>query len=127
MPSFIRDLLQPAPTFPLDPYRWRRDNRTTGEKVVSGMQLAGGLVAGFLVLTLAFGGISTLPAGASAYGNYGLVVFHRHSVGNGQPMGIHWDWIFLRPGRVKESRGACIRYEPFFLDFVFQAYSDASG
>jgi hypothetical protein len=37
-------------------------------------------------------------------------------------MGVHWDWIFLRPGRVKDSRGACIRYEPFF-----QAYLDASG
>ena len=67
-------LLQPAPTFPLDPYRWRRDYRTTGEKVFSGVRLGLGLVAGFLVIALAFGGISTLPAGAPAYGNYGLFV-----------------------------------------------------
>jgi hypothetical protein len=38
------------------------------------MRLGFGLVAGFLVLALAFGGISTLPAGAPAYGNYGLFV-----------------------------------------------------
>ena len=30
MLRFFRRLLQPAPTFPLDPYRWRHDNRTTG-------------------------------------------------------------------------------------------------
>jgi len=74
MLRFFRLLLQPAPTVPLDPYRWRRDNRTTGEKVVSGIRLGVGLVAGFLVLVLAFGGISTLPAGAPAYGNYGPLV-----------------------------------------------------
>jgi hypothetical protein len=74
MLAFFRGLLQPAPTFPLDPYRWRHDNRTTGEKVVSGMRLGVGLVAGFLVIVLAFGGISTLPAGAPAYGNYGPFV-----------------------------------------------------
>lgn len=33
-----------------------------------------GLVAGFLVIVLAFVGISALPAGAPAYGNYGLFV-----------------------------------------------------
>ncbi|HEV2222537.1 MAG TPA: hypothetical protein VGR84_06000 [Candidatus Acidoferrales bacterium] len=38
------------------------------------MRLGLGLVAGFLVLVLAFGGISTLPAGAPAYGNYGPFV-----------------------------------------------------
>lgn len=53
---------------------WRPDNRTTGAKVVSGMRLGFGLVAGFLVLVLAIGGISTLPAGAPAYGNYGPFV-----------------------------------------------------
>jgi hypothetical protein len=73
MLAFSR-LLQPAPTFPLDPYRWRRDYRTTGEKILSGVRLRLGLVAGFLVIALAFGGISTLPAGAPAYGNYGLFV-----------------------------------------------------
>ena len=58
----------------MDPYRWRRDNRTVGEKVVSGVRLAGGLLAGFLVLTMAFGGLATLPAGAPAYGHYGAMV-----------------------------------------------------
>lgn len=71
---FFRRLLQPSPTFPVDPYMLRPDNRTTGAKVVSGMRLGFGLVAGFLVLVLAFGGISTLPAGAPAYGNYGPFV-----------------------------------------------------
>ena len=74
MLQFFRPLLQPAPTFPLDPYRWRRDNRTTGEKVVSGTRLGFSLVAGFLVVVLAFAGISTLPAGAPAYGHYGPLV-----------------------------------------------------
>jgi len=67
-------LLEPAPTSPLDPYRGRRDNRTTAEKVVSGLRLSGGLVAGFLVVVLALGGLYTLPAGAPAYGRYGLLV-----------------------------------------------------
>lgn len=71
---FFRRLLQPSPTFPVDPYMLRPDNRTTRAKVVSGMRLGVGLVAGFLVLVLAFGGISTLPAGAPAYGNYGPFV-----------------------------------------------------
>lgn len=66
--------MQPSPTFPYDPYRWRRDHRTSGEKVLSGMRLGLGLVAGFVVLVLAFGGISTLPAGAPAYGSYGPFV-----------------------------------------------------
>jgi hypothetical protein len=74
MLRFFRRLLQPAPTFPLDPYRWRHDNRTTGEKVLSGVRLGVGLVAGFLVVGLGFGGLSTLPVGAHAYGRYGLLV-----------------------------------------------------
>jgi hypothetical protein len=74
MLRFFNRLLQPSPTLPFDPYRWRRDNRTAREKVVSGIRLALGLVAGFFVLALAFGGISTLPAGAPAYGSYGPFV-----------------------------------------------------
>ncbi len=74
MRPFFRGLLLPAPTFPLDPYRWRRDNRTTGEKVVSGMRLGFGLVAGLLVLAFAFRGISSVAVGAPAYGNYGPFV-----------------------------------------------------
>jgi|SRR5271165_4260421 len=74
MLRFFRPLLQPAPTFPLDPYRWRHDNRTTGEKVVSGIRLGFGLIAGFLVVVLAFAGISTLPEGAPAYGHCGPLV-----------------------------------------------------
>src|ERR1700693_194807 len=74
MLPFFRRLLQPVPTFPFDPYRWRRDKHTTREKVVGGVRLGLGLVAGFLVIALAFGGISTLPAGAPACGNCGLFV-----------------------------------------------------
>ena len=83
-----------------------------------------GLVAGFLVIVLAFVGSSALPAGAPAYGNYGLFLLghglclHRHSFPHRQPMGIHWDWIFLRPRRVQEYRRASIRNESFFVAFV---------
>lgn len=74
MRPFFRGLLQPAPTFPLDPYRWRRDDRTIGEKVVSGMRLGLGLVVGLLVLAFAFRGISSLAVGPPAYGSYGSFV-----------------------------------------------------
>lgn len=74
MLRFLHRFLQPAPTSPFDPYRWRHDSRTTGERVISGMRLGGGLVAGFAVAVLAFGGLSTLPAGVSARGHYGLLV-----------------------------------------------------
>lgn len=58
----------------MDPYRWRRDNRSVSEKIVSGLRLAGGLFAGFLVIAMAFGGLATLPSGAPAYGRYGVLV-----------------------------------------------------
>jgi hypothetical protein len=74
MRQFLHWLLNPARTLPVDPYAWRRDNRSVSEKVVSGIRLAVGLVAGFLVIVLVFGGISTLPDGAPAYGRYGLFV-----------------------------------------------------
>src|ERR1700690_1093189 len=74
MLGFFRRLFRPAPTSPFDPYRWRHDNRTTRDKVISGMRLGGGLVAGFIVGVLALGGLSTLPAGAPAYGRYGSFV-----------------------------------------------------
>jgi hypothetical protein len=74
MLRFARSLLQPAPTSPLDPYRWRNDNRSTGEKAASGARLGFGLVAGFLVLLLAIGGISAVSAGSFAYGRHGPLV-----------------------------------------------------
>jgi hypothetical protein len=74
MLRFFHRFLQTSPTLPFDPYRWKRDNRTARAKVVSGIRLAFGLVAGFVVLALAFGGISTLPEGAPAYGSSGPFV-----------------------------------------------------
>jgi hypothetical protein len=74
MLRFARSLLQPAPTSPLDPYRWRNDNRSTGEKAASGARLGFGLVAGFLVLVLAIAGISAVSPGAFAYGHHGPLV-----------------------------------------------------
>src|ERR1700675_3240549 len=74
MSGFLRRLLEPAPTTPFDPYRGRHDKRTTGEKVVRGMRLGGGLIGGFLVLALALGVLSPLPAGAPRYGRYGFLV-----------------------------------------------------
>jgi heme A synthase len=73
MYQFLRRLLEPAPTSPFDQFRGR-DRRSVSEQIVSGLRLAGGLVAGFLVLVLAFGSISTLPAGAPSYGVFGLYV-----------------------------------------------------
>jgi hypothetical protein len=73
MRQFLRRLLEPAPTSPFDQFRGR-DRRSVIEQIVSGLRLAGGLVAGFLVLVLAFGSISNLPAGAPAYGGFGVYV-----------------------------------------------------
>jgi heme A synthase len=73
MYQFLRRLLRPVPTSPFDQFRGR-DNRSVSEQIVSGLRLAGGLIAGFLVLVLALGSISTLPAGAPAYGGFGLYV-----------------------------------------------------
>ena len=69
----LRRLLRPVPTSPFDQFRGC-DNRSVNEQIVSGLRLAGGLVAGFLVLVLALGSISTLPAGAPAYGDFGVFV-----------------------------------------------------
>ena len=74
MLRIFQHVLEPTRTLPFDPYRWRRDNRSAGEKVASGLRLGFGLVAGFLVLGLAVGGVSTLPADAHAYGRYGIAV-----------------------------------------------------
>jgi hypothetical protein len=74
MHPFLNRVLGPTPTSPMDPYRWRRDNRKVSEKAVSGLRLGGGLVAGFLVMTIAIGSLATLPAGAPAYGRYGVLV-----------------------------------------------------
>ena len=72
MYSWLRRLSRPSPTIPHDPWRGRRDNRTAREKVVSGIRLAFGLVAGFAVILLALGGILSLQAGAPSYGRYGV-------------------------------------------------------
>jgi len=74
MHPILNRILEPALTSPMDPYRWRRDNRRVSEKVVSGLRLAGGLIAGFLVVAMAFGGVATLPTGAPTYGRYGVLV-----------------------------------------------------
>lgn len=51
----------------------RDDDRTLSAKVVSGLRLGGGLVAGFLVVALALAAASSLPAGAPAFGQYALL------------------------------------------------------
>jgi len=73
MYQFLHRVLEPAPTSPVDPYRWRRDNRSVSDKVVSGMRLGGGLVAGILVGLMAFSGVSVLPGGDPAFGRCGPV------------------------------------------------------
>jgi hypothetical protein len=74
MHRFFNCMFEPAPTIPFDPYRWRRDDRSVREKVVSGMRVGLGLVCGFLAVILAMGGLSTLPGGAPAHGRYGVLV-----------------------------------------------------
>lgn len=70
MLRFFPALLQPAPTSRFDPYRWRRDNRTTGRKVLDGIRLAGGLVTGFVVLMMALVGVATQPAVGTRYSQH---------------------------------------------------------
>jgi hypothetical protein len=73
MYRLLRCLWEPAPTSPFNPYAGRDDRRTVRVKVVSGLRLGGGLVAGFLVVALALAGISSLPAGAPTFGQYALL------------------------------------------------------
>jgi heme A synthase len=73
MHQLLSRVLAPAPTSPLNPFRGR-DNRSVREQIISGLRLTAGLVAGFLVLVLALGGLSTLPGGAPAYGRFGVYV-----------------------------------------------------
>jgi hypothetical protein len=73
MYRLVRFLWEPTPTSPFNPYAGRDDDRTLGAKVVSGVRLGGGLVAGFLVVALALAAVSSLPAGAPAFGHYALL------------------------------------------------------
>ena len=70
--TFLRRVWEPTPTSPFNPYAGR-DDRTVSAKVVSGLRLGGGLVAGFLVVAVAGAGVSSLRAGAPAFGQYGLL------------------------------------------------------
>ena len=74
MLQFFRSLLQPAPTSTWDPYRWQRDDRDGIEKIVSGVGLALGLIAGFLVVVLTIAGVSRVSPGSFAYGRSGPLV-----------------------------------------------------
>jgi hypothetical protein len=73
MDRLLRCLWEPTPTSPFNPYAGRADHRTVSAKVVSGLRLGGGLVAGFLVVALALAGVSSLPAGAPTFGHYALL------------------------------------------------------
>lgn len=74
MLRFFRALLQPAPTSRFDPYRWRRDDRTTGRKVLDGIRLAVGLVTGFVVLMMALAGVATQPAVGTRYSQHWILL-----------------------------------------------------
>jgi len=73
MHRLLRCAWEPTPTSPFNPYAGRDDRRTVSAKVVSGLRLGGGLVAGFLVVALALAGVSSLPAGAPTFGHYALL------------------------------------------------------
>jgi hypothetical protein len=73
MYKFLRCVWEPTPTSPVNPYAGRDDRRTVNAKVASGLRLGGGLIAGFAVLVLAFAGVSSLPEGAPAFGQYALL------------------------------------------------------
>jgi hypothetical protein len=64
MHRWILHFLEPAPTSPFNPFHGRRDNRSVHQQVVSGLRLGGGLVAGLLILGLAYWSISALLANA---------------------------------------------------------------
>ena len=73
MHRLLRCLWEPTPASPFNPYAGRDDSRTVSAKVVGGLRLGGGLVAGFLVMALALAGLSSLPAGAPTFGQYALL------------------------------------------------------
>jgi len=56
MYAFFRRVWKPTPTSPFNPYAGR-DDRTISARVVSGLRLGGGLVAGFLVVAVAGAGV----------------------------------------------------------------------
>src|SRR5277367_6457031 len=73
MNRFFRRILEPAKTSPSDPFRWG-DTRSTDEQVANGFLIAGGIIAGFAVLFLAFGGIQSLAPGSAKFGTHGTGV-----------------------------------------------------
>lgn len=75
MQRWILHFLEPAPTSPFNPFYEQPDNRSGRQLVISGLRLGGGLVAGLLILGLAYWSISALLANAhsSAWpGHFGL-------------------------------------------------------
>jgi hypothetical protein len=59
MPAWLRRLLEPASTSPTDAFSWH-DKRSKSKQIASGFRIAGGLIAGFVVIVLAFGGVARL-------------------------------------------------------------------
>lgn len=55
----LRKLLEPAATSPTLPFTWR-DKRSKRKQVVSGVQMAGGLIAGFVVMMIALVSVARL-------------------------------------------------------------------
>jgi hypothetical protein len=111
--------------FAVQPLCRRDDDRTLSAIVVSGLRLGGGLVAGFLVVALALAGVSSLPAGAPAFGQYALLA----SWGMLALATIVMFWTadrwapyvpaFLRfPRSLQESRGNSNWPQSAFVDFI---------
>jgi len=60
MHAWLRRLIEPAKTSPADDsFRWN-DKRSKREQALSGVRIVGGLIAGLLVVTIAFGSLTVL-------------------------------------------------------------------
>jgi hypothetical protein len=70
--GWLGSLLEPAPTKPIDSFRWH-DKRPISEQIASGFCTAGGLIAGYVVVVLLLGGMFRLSEKEPAEGAVSLL------------------------------------------------------
>jgi hypothetical protein len=61
MHARLRHLLEPARTSPTDAFTWN-DKRPKSKQLANGFRIAGGLIAGFVVMVMAMGGLAQLSS-----------------------------------------------------------------
>jgi hypothetical protein len=72
MNAWLRRLLEPAETSPTDPFRWS-DKRPIRKQVASGFRIAGGLLAGFVVMMAVLFGLGRLSQDPGAHSSSSYV------------------------------------------------------